>query len=117
MVSSFSLTTYIARNVSTKPPSVGKRRSLPRSSFEESAGGLAVVQLSANEFLIVGDHVRVEIDATDKAPGAMMLRVEEGSFDNGRWITSRVWNGDQTDYGINLTDRPQVLKVTMARYR
>jgi hypothetical protein len=29
----------------------------------------------------------------------------------------RVWNGDQTDYGINLIDRPVVLKVVMGRYR
>jgi hypothetical protein len=29
----------------------------------------------------------------------------------------RVWNGDQTDYGLNLTDRPQVLRITMGHYR
>jgi hypothetical protein len=28
-----------------------------------------------------------------------------------------VWNGDQTDYGINLIDRPQVLKITTGRAR
>jgi hypothetical protein len=30
---------------------------------------------------------------------------------------ARIWNGEHTDYRINLSDRPQVLKVTMAHYR
>jgi hypothetical protein len=29
----------------------------------------------------------------------------------------RVWNGDQTDYGINFIDTPYLLKVTMGSYR
>jgi beta-galactosidase GanA len=85
---------------------------------KEPIGGMAIAQLSENEFLVMGDHVRVNIDAADGTPpNAMMLRVEEGTFRDGRWVTARVWNGDQTDYGLNLIDRPQVLKVTMARYR
>lgn len=81
-------------------------------------GGVAVIQLSDDEFLLVGDHVRVAIGA---APGTgdngLVLRVEEGTFRDGRWTPRRTWNGDQTDYGINLIDRPQVVKVTMGRYR
>ena len=29
---------------------------------------------------------------------------------------SRVWNGDQTDYGLNLTDEPRLLRVRLATY-
>jgi len=29
----------------------------------------------------------------------------------------RIWNGDQTDYGFNLIDRPHVLKITMGGHR
>ena len=76
-----------------------------------------MAQLSDDEFLVVGDHVRVNFDAADGRPGGLILRVEEGGFQNGRWVMSRVWNGDQTDYGINLLARPQVLKVTMGHYR
>lgn len=47
----------------------------------------------------------------------MVLRVEEGAFRDGKWVMARVWNGDQTDYGINLLDKPQILKITMGRYR
>ena len=85
---------------------------------KEPVGGVTVAQLSANEFLIMGDHVRVTISpAPGTSQSAEMLRAEEGRFENGRWVTDRVWNGDQTDYGLNFIDRPQVLKVTMGHYR
>ena len=47
----------------------------------------------------------------------MMDRVEEGRYDEqGRWQFLRVWNGDQTDWGLNFTERPQVLHVKLATY-
>jgi hypothetical protein len=30
---------------------------------------------------------------------------------------SRVFNGDQTDYGINITSEPRLFKVRLASYR
>ena len=47
----------------------------------------------------------------------MIVRYEEGHFDAaGRWVFERVWNGDQTDYGLNLTDEPRVMRVRLATY-
>jgi beta-galactosidase GanA len=46
----------------------------------------------------------------------MLARVEEGHFENGQWVFDRLWNGDQIDYGLNLTGLPQVLKVKLATY-
>ena len=93
-------------------------KSEPAPWRDEPVGGVAVAQLSADEFLLVGDHVRVTFaGAKGGPPNGMVLRVEEGGFTDGHWVTARVWNGDQTDYGINMIDRPQVLKVTMGRYR
>jgi len=83
----------------------------------EPVGGMAVVQLSRDEFLMVGDHVRARFEPATSDPRAMIVRVEEGHFAQGRWVMDRVWNGDQTDYGINIIDRPVVLKVVMGRYR
>lgn len=81
-------------------------------------GGVAVAQLSDDEYLVVGDHVRVNFaPAAGAAPNALVLRVEEGGFVDGKWVMRRIWNGDLTDYGINLTDRPVVLKVVTGRYR
>jgi len=77
-----------------------------------------VAQLSADQFLFTGDHVRLTFAPREGGPATgMVVKVEEGRFVAGRWITDRVWNGDQTDYGINLVDRPVLLKVTMGRYR
>ncbi len=81
----------------------------------ESVGGFAVAQMSDTEFLLVGDHVRVRFEP--QTPGATVLRIEEGGFTGGKWVMTRVWNGDQTDYGINLIDQPQVLKITTGRVR
>ncbi|HEX8785055.1 MAG TPA: DUF5597 domain-containing protein [Telluria sp.] len=47
----------------------------------------------------------------------MYARVEEGHFAaDGRWIMERNWNGDQTDYGLNLPATPTVLKIRMGQY-
>jgi beta-galactosidase GanA len=47
----------------------------------------------------------------------MLARVEEGRFDaSGKWVMERNWNGDQTDYGLNLPATPTVLKVRLGTY-
>ncbi|SDA36854.1 DUF5597 domain-containing protein [Sphingomonas sp. NFR15] len=84
----------------------------------EPVGGVAVAQLSADEFLVMGDHVRVSFAPAPGSPAnGIVVRVEEGRFENGRWLMSRIWNGDQTDYGLNFVNQPNVLKVTMGHYR
>ena len=83
----------------------------------EPVGGVAVLQLSDDEFLLVGDHVRVRFEPAKPDPAAMVLRVEEGHFADAHWVVDRIWNGDQTDYGINIVDRPVLLKVMVGRYR
>ncbi|MEO5775100.1 MAG: DUF5597 domain-containing protein [Sphingomicrobium sp.] len=101
----------------------GESRWLPKDTppppwKDQPVGGAAAIQLGPDEFLLVGDHVRVRF-GLDK-PGAnenvQFLNVEEGSFRDGRWVMSRRWNGDQTDYGLNLT-QPTLLKVRLGTYR
>ncbi|WP_312488193.1 DUF5597 domain-containing protein [Sphingomonas sp.] len=92
-------------------------KSEPAPWAEEPVGGVAVLPLSADEYLMIGDHVRMRFEPATPDPRAMVVRVEEGHFADGQWVMDRVWNGDQTDYGINIIDRPVVLKVTMGRYR
>jgi beta-galactosidase GanA len=91
----------------------------PHPTRDQPVGGAAVAQLSADRFLVIGSDVRVRFDLATPAKGttAQLLRVEEGGFDTaGAWRTLRVWNGDQTDYGLNLT-RPTLLRVTLGTYR
>ena len=78
-------------------------------------GGALIAQLSESEFLVTGYRARVTFGSA-KGERFMMARVEEGHFDNGQWVFDRLWNGDQTDYGLNLTTVPQTLKVKLATY-
>jgi beta-galactosidase GanA len=82
------------------------------------SGGVAIAELGPNEYLLTGYRARVDFQpsAEFKDMKFMYVRVEEGHFENDRWVFDRVWNGDQTDWGLNLTSRPQVLKVKMATY-
>ncbi|PXA95277.1 glycoside hydrolase [Nostoc sp. 3335mG] len=82
---------------------------------DKDTGGMVVAQIAPDSFLITGTHVRIRIGLAKPAAGelAQIMRTEEGSFVDGKWVTTRRWNGDQTDYGFNFTDRPVMLKVTM----
>jgi len=85
---------------------------------DKPLGGVAIAQVSDDEFVIIGQYARVRIDpATPQGNGSMIARAEEGRFDvNGRWVMERNWNGDQTDSGLNLPATPTVLKVRLGRY-
>jgi hypothetical protein len=60
----------------------------------------------------------VDFSLTDPSRGEKMqfARVEEGVYENGVWKFIRLWNGDQTDWGLNFTSVPQVLRVRLATY-
>lgn len=89
----------------------------PPRGNAEPRGGVAVARLGPNDYLVTGFDARIEFALT--VPGTRNLmfdRVEEGYFDNGKWVFVRVWNGDQTDYGLNFTSVPQVLRVRLATW-
>ncbi|WP_205967329.1 DUF5597 domain-containing protein [Aquisalinus luteolus] len=82
-------------------------------------GGVIVAPLGENEFLITGYDARVFFGRDDDAPEVNWLidTVEEGHYDeDGNWVMERIWNGDQTDYGLNFIDRPLLLRVRLATY-
>ncbi|WP_421738982.1 DUF5597 domain-containing protein [Caulobacter sp.] len=85
------------------------------SNREIPDGGALIARLSPNEFLVTGYRARVSFGSA-KGERFLMARVEEGHFENGQWVFDRLWNGDQTDHGLNLTTVPQVLKVKLAAY-
>jgi beta-galactosidase GanA len=80
---------------------------------DQPVGGAAVIQLGPDEFLLAGERVRIRFDPAEHQNGGF-LSVEEGTFVDGRWVMKRRWNGDQTDYGLNLTG-PTLLKVLLTR--
>lgn len=81
-------------------------------------GGVLIVRLGRDEYLVAGEHARVSFQPSGRNAGKHSLfeRVEEGRYVDGRWQFLRVWNGDQTDYGLNLTSAPQWLRVKLATY-
>ena len=82
-------------------------------------GGALIAELGANEYLVTGRNSRVTFSASNKnsSEGFLLARVEEGHYDkDGQWVFERVWNGDQTDYGLNFTTLPQLLRVKVGTY-
>lgn len=82
----------------------------------QPTGGALIGQLGPNEFLVSAIHARVDFRPADSGRQRQFVRVEEGRYENGVWHFERIWNGDQTDYGLNFTSAPQVLRVTLATY-
>lgn len=86
---------------------------------EQPDGGALIAEVGPNEFLVTGRNARVSFDLANKSGSSAFIyaRVEEGHYDaKGNWVFERVWNGDQTDWGLNLTTLPQVLRVKVATY-
>ena len=92
-------------------------KSEPPAWASQAVGGAVVAQIAPNQYLVAGDHVRIDFAPGAGAPkNAMVLRVEEGRLGTGGFEVDRVWNGDQTDYGLTFIDRPVLLRVTTGRY-
>jgi beta-galactosidase GanA len=85
---------------------------------QEPTGRVLVARLDENQFLVAGFFCRVDFHVRDATSGKQrqFLRVEEGSYEGGVFQPIRIWNGDQTDYGLNFTSVPQVLRVRLGVY-
>lgn len=81
-------------------------------------GCALVAQLGPDEFLVAGIDARVQFALSSSAKGEHMeyRRVEEGVYEAGTWRFRRLWNGDQTDWGLNFKHVPFVLKVKLGTY-
>lgn len=90
----------------------------PAPGNAEPVGGVLIGQIGKDEYLVTGRQARVNFGngKANAQRNFILARVEEGHYENGRWIFDRLWNGDQTDYGLNFTDVPQVLHVKLATF-
>jgi len=85
----------------------------------EPVGRALIAQLGDDEFLVAGFHCRVDFQPSGLAAAGRQreyVRVEEGSYENGAFKPLRIWNGDQTDWGLNFTSAPQILRVKLGTY-
>ena len=84
------------------------------------AHGVALVaQLGPDEFLVTGVDVSVSFHVPGRLPGIRMqiLSAEEGSYQDGVWKPVRLWNGDETDRGLQLHgDDPAVVRIKLGKF-
>ena len=112
----------------------------PAAANYSPTGRALVAQLKENQFLVTGFFCRVDfrpagtgqqcksqqiVAGTGQNPSALIdgqwqhrqfLRVEEGVNENGTFKFQRIWNGDETDWGLRLGADPVVLRVSLAIY-
>ena len=84
------------------------------------AHGVALVaQCGPDEFLVTGVDASVSFHLPGKLPGMRMqiLAAQEGSYDHGVWKPKRLWNGDETDRGLQFhADDPAVVRVRLGKF-
>ena len=97
------------------PQSDGRRP--PGTS--DAHGAVLVAQLGPDEFLVTGIDARVSFRTPGRLPGLRMqiLSAEEGGYENGAWKAARLWNGDETDRGLNFhQDQPAVVRIRLGKF-
>jgi beta-galactosidase GanA len=109
------------RAVISFPPSYDPPAA-PVSTTSDTRGlkvGRAVVAaLGGDEFLVAGIDCKVQFATPVHAGGRQMqlLRVEEGRYDGTTWVPLRLWNGDETDYGLNFGGKGSLVRVKLGSY-
>jgi len=77
-------------------------------------GRVLVAEVEPERFLVTGANANLAFAAKLGARGAaQLLTVEEGHFDDGRWVRERLLNGDETYFGLRLPERGASLMVTL----
>ncbi|HVU17230.1 MAG TPA: DUF5597 domain-containing protein [Candidatus Didemnitutus sp.] len=84
----------------------------------EPIGRVLIAQTGPNDFLVGGYFCRVDFQPADSSAGRQReyRRVTEGVYENDAFRMLRIWNGDQTDYGLNFSSAPQVVQVQLGTY-
>jgi hypothetical protein len=81
-------------------------------------GSALIAQLGPNEFLVTGVDSSVTFHLRGKKAWmrSEIVTAEQGTYENGVWKPTRLWNGDETDRGLCFHQTPEVVKVTMGRF-
>jgi hypothetical protein len=82
-------------------------------------GVVLVAQLGPDEFLVTAVDASVSFHLPGRLPGMRMqiLSAEEGAYQGGVWKPARLWNGDETDRGLQFhADDPLVVRIRLGRF-
>ena len=82
------------------------------------SGRALVGELTADEFVVMGFDAHIQFRPVRGRPGrsAQFLRVEEGTFVDGQWKATRLLNGDETFFGVNLPAQGRIVRVKLMAY-
>ncbi len=85
---------------------------------KDAHGAAVVAQLAPDEFLVTGIDASVSFHLPGRLPGIRMLilSAEEGSYENGAWKPIRLWNGDETDRGLQFHQSNEVVRIHLSRF-
>jgi hypothetical protein len=99
-------------------PASAANRQVPQAERGPEAAAVFVAA-GPDEFYMGGGGMRIAFTPNTPGPPLVGLGdVQEGRFENGRWLVVRQLGGDDTGQGEILTLRPNtVLRVTVYRYR
>lgn len=64
--------------------------------------GAIVISLAPDEFYVAGTGIVLTFESTTSGKRAGFLSVDEGRFENGKWIMGRRMNGDQDHQGRHV---------------
>jgi beta-galactosidase GanA len=81
----------------------------------EPMGRALIAKIGVNEFLVTGAFCRVDFKPVSGGQRDF-LRVEEGGYEKGTWHPLYIWNGDETDWGLDFSSAPEVLRVSLGTY-
>jgi beta-galactosidase GanA len=82
----------------------------------EPIGRALVGELGADRYLVAGSFCRVDFQASDAGAQREYVRVEEVAYEDGVARPLRIWNGDQTDWGLNFSSAPQILHASLGSF-
>ncbi len=93
-------------------------------------GRALVAQISENQFFVTGAYCKIDFKAAaggqrdflrveeaaplEKTAGSSMKRNIYPAVSDFRFF--RIWNGDETDYGLNFGSSPEALRVLLGTY-
>ena len=87
----------------------------------DAHGRVLIAQMGPNDFLVAGIDARVifHLPSRPSPPDHHInniLRAEQGQYVNGDWKPLRIWNGDETQRGLNFEHDGDVIHVTVYRW-
>jgi hypothetical protein len=87
----------------------------PRDAQDPASHGALLIWLGGEDYLIAGQGVTVTIEPADGKGRLGFDWVEEGRFEEDRWIVRRRLNGDQTHQGRHVRLPPDAIGIQKFR--